>query len=144
VREDLGALFARITRRLIELERPILDAHGLTMWGYVALNRLATEPPSTQVALAAAIGHDKTRLIGVLDALERDGLITREPDPTDRRAKLVRISDAGAARHAAVVARIRAMEDDLLDDLPADQRAALITALYTLNPTKGSDPLGGV
>ena len=45
VREDLGALFARITRRLIELERPILDAHGLSMWGYVALNRLAREPP---------------------------------------------------------------------------------------------------
>ena len=111
VREDLGALFARITRRLIELERPILDAHGLSMWGYVALNRLAREPPSTQLALATAIGHDKTRLIAVLDALERDGLITREPDPADRRAKLVRITAAGVARHTAIVADIRAMEE---------------------------------
>jgi len=136
VREDLGALFARITRRLIELERPILDAHGLSMWGYVALNRLAREPPSTQLALAAAIGHDKTRLIGVLDALERDGLITREPDPADRRAKLVRITPAGAERHAAVVAGIRAMEDELLAALDARERDALLAALPRLAPPR--------
>ena len=103
MREDLGALFARITRQLIELERPLLDAHGLSMWGYIALSRLATGPAETQLALAAAIGHDKTRLIAVLDTLERDGLITREPDPRDRRARLVRITPAGAQRHAAAV-----------------------------------------
>jgi len=132
VREDLGALFVRITRRLIQLERPILDAHDLSMWGYVALNRLAREPPSTQLALAAAIGHDKTRLIRVLDTLERNGLITREPDPTDRRAKLVRITPAGAERHSAVVAAIRAMEHEFLNDLTSDERALLEDALLRL------------
>jgi DNA-binding MarR family transcriptional regulator len=132
VREDLGALFARVTRRLIELERPILDAHGLSMWGYVALNHIAREPPSTQLALASAIGHDKTRLIAVLDALERDGLITRGPDPTDRRAKLVRITEAGTSRHAAVVADIRAMEKELLADFAPDHRALLLAMLIRL------------
>jgi DNA-binding MarR family transcriptional regulator len=132
VREDLGALFARITRRLIELERPILDAHGLTMWGYVALNHIAREPPSTQLALASAIGHDKTRLIAVLDGLEREGLITRGPDPADRRAKLVRITPLGLERHAAVVAEIRAMEAELLAPLDAPVRDALLTALARL------------
>ncbi|WP_028062541.1 MarR family winged helix-turn-helix transcriptional regulator [Solirubrobacter soli] len=132
MREDLGALFARITRRLIELERPILDAHGLTMWGYVALNHVALSPPSTQLALAAAIGHDKTRLIGVLDGLERDGLITRSADPSDRRAKLVRITSVGVERHTAVVADIRTMEDELLASLPAGEREALLAALRRL------------
>src|SRR3954447_19083458 len=117
MREDLGAQFARVTRRLIEAERPLLDAHGLTMWGYAALTHLARGPAETQLALAAAIGHDKTRLIAVLDALERDGLITREPDPSDRRARLVRITDLGLERHAAAVADIRAMEDELLAGL---------------------------
>ena len=132
MREDLGAMFARITRRLIDAERPLLDAHGLTMWGYVALNRLARGPAETQLALAIAIGHDKTRLIAVLDALEADGLITREPDPSDRRARLVRITPAGAARHGAAVADIRAMEDELLGTLDPAERVTLLAVLPRL------------
>jgi DNA-binding MarR family transcriptional regulator len=132
MREDLGAMFARITRRLIDAERPLLDAHGLTMWGYVALNHLARGPAETQLALAAAIGHDKTRLITVLDALEAAGLITREPDPNDRRARLVRITAAGAERHAAAVADIRAMEDEVLADLSPSDRQTLLASLARL------------
>src|ERR1700759_3065735 len=111
VREDLGAMFARITRRLIDAERPILEKRGLTMWGYIALNRLERGDAPTQLALASAIGHDKTRLIGVLDKLEADGLITREPDANDRRAKVVRMTPKGRRRHAATVKEIRLMED---------------------------------
>ena len=100
-REDLGALFTRVSRRLIEAERPLLAARGLTMWGYVALNRLARGPAPRQLALAEAMGYDKTRLIALLDALEADGLITRAPDPEDRRARIVRLTPAGRQRHAA-------------------------------------------
>jgi DNA-binding MarR family transcriptional regulator len=132
MREDLGATFARITRRLIDAERPLLDAHDLTMWGYIALSHLARGPAETQLALAAAIGHDKTRLITVLDALETGGLITREPDPNDRRARLVRITPAGLERHAAAVADIRAMEDELLSGLSASDRETLLAILPQL------------
>ena len=125
-------MFARITRRLVEAERPLLDARGLTMWGYAALTHLARGPAETQLALATAIGHDKTRLIGVLDALEADGLITREPDPSDRRARLVRITPAGVARHAAAVADIRAMEDEWLRPLSASERESLLSTLARL------------
>jgi DNA-binding MarR family transcriptional regulator len=125
-------MFARVTRRLIAAERPLLDAHGQTMWGYVALHHLARGPASTQLALAAAIGHDKTRLIAVLDALEADGLITREPDPNDRRARLVRITAEGVARHGAAVADIRAMEEDLLGGLTGEERATLLAVLPRL------------
>src|SRR4051812_50149882 len=83
--QDLAALTARTTRRLIAAERPILKAHGLSMWGYIALSHLAHEPAGTQLALAEAMRYDKTRLIGLLDELEREGLVTREPDPADRR-----------------------------------------------------------
>src|SRR4051794_24754706 len=100
-REDLGALFTRISRRLIEAERPLLEARGLTMWQYIALSHVARRPPESQLELAAAIGYDKTRLIGLLDSLEAEGLITREPDPSDRRARVVRITAKGRRRHAA-------------------------------------------
>lgn len=127
--QDLAALSARLARRLADAERPILDAHGLTMWAYVVLSRLARAPAETQLALAQAIRYDKTRLIALLDGLEADGLITRAPDPADRRAKVVALTDAGVARHAAAQQAIRAMEADVLGALPEAERTRLRRAL---------------
>ena len=95
--EDLGALFARVTRRLIDAERPLLAELGLSMWGYIALSHLAHAPAETQLALAQAISYDKTRLIGLLDELAADGLITRTPDPADRREDVHLRDDAAPA-----------------------------------------------
>jgi DNA-binding MarR family transcriptional regulator len=131
-REDLGAQFARITRRLVDAERPLLAAHGLSMWAYIALSHLARQPAGTQLALAQAIQYDKTRLISLLDGLEREGLITREPDPADRRARIVQLTAAGEARHAAAQGDVRAMEDELLGDLSAADRRRLGSVLSRL------------
>ena len=131
-REDLGALFTRVSRRLIEAERPLLARHGLTMWGYIALNRLARAPAKTQLRLAAAIGYDKTRLIGLLDELERAGLVTRIPDPADRRARKIHLTEQGRVTLAAAVADIRAMEDELLGELTAAERETLLAVLPRL------------
>ncbi len=130
--EDLGAQFARITRRLIDAERPLLAEHGLSMWSYIALSDLVRRPARTQLALAQAIGHDKTRLIGLLDDLERQGLVTRTPDPADRRARIVDVTPDGRRRHADARASIRSMEEELLGDLSAAQRADLRRTLSRL------------
>lgn len=130
--EDLAALFARITRRLLDAERPVFAAHGLSMWGYIALSQLARRHPDTQLALARAIGHDKTRLIALLDELERAGLITRKPDPADRRVRKVRLTAAGEAGRAAVQAGIRLMEAEFLGDLSAAEQGALRAVLTRL------------
>jgi DNA-binding MarR family transcriptional regulator len=130
--EDLGALFARITRRLIDAERPLLEAHGLSMWAYIALSHLAHRPAGSQLVLAQAMRYDKTRLIGLLDELEGDGLIARTVDPTDRRARIVTLTAAGEARRAAARADIRAMEDELLEDLDPAERTRLRDTLAQL------------
>lgn len=130
--EDLGALFANVTRWLVEAERPLLAAHGLSMWAYIVLSQLNRQPAGTQLALAEAIRYDKTRLIGLLDELERDGLIARTPDPKDRRARVVTLTDAGQARRTAAQADIRAMEEEFLADLDPAERARLRQALAGL------------
>ena len=122
-REDLGALFARITRRLMNAEQPLLTAHGLSMWGYAVLSHLGQRPAETQQALAQAIGYDKTRLIALLDGLEADGLVVRKPDPSDRRARTVRLTRTGEARSLAAQTDIRTMEDELLGELPPPRSA---------------------
>ena len=129
---DLGALCAQATRRLIAAERPLLARHGISMWEYIALSRLAAGPVGSQLELAEAIGYDKTRLIALLDGLEQAGLISRHPDPGDRRARLVALTSAGARRQRTVQRAIRAMEERLLDSLAPAQRAELRTGLALL------------
>jgi DNA-binding MarR family transcriptional regulator len=131
--EDLGALLARCTRRVIAEERPLLDELDLSMWAYIVLSRLSAAPAETQLGLAKAINYDKTRLIGLLDELERDGLITRTPDPADRRARIVRLTADGEARHAAARRDIRAMEDRLLAGVTASERRRLWRLLAELS-----------
>jgi DNA-binding MarR family transcriptional regulator len=130
--EDLGALLSRATRRLIEEEQPLLAAHDLTMWGYIVLSRLAVAPAETQLSLATEIGYDKSRLIGLLDELERDGLLTRGPDPRDRRAKIVDLTPAGRSRQAAAQKDVRRMERRMLRGLGQTGAAALRQSLSLL------------
>lgn len=131
-RRDLGALFALITRQLIDAERPILAAHELSMWEYVALSQLGREPAPTQLALAQVIDYDKTRLIQLLDGLEQRGLLTRAPDPADRRARVVQLTPRGQAHLAATRADIRKMEAQLLGELSPTEQQTLLSALPRL------------
>ncbi|MEV4702339.1 MarR family transcriptional regulator [Actinoplanes sp. NPDC049316] len=132
-RPDLAAMVARLGRTLVAAERPILAAHDVSMWGYVVLTALADEPMRTQAALARAIGADKTRIIADLDELQERGLIEREPDPADRRVRLLRLTPAGRRVHTAVRRAIRAEEERLLADLPAADRRVFLRVLQRLD-----------
>ena len=72
-------MLAPLLRELMAAEQPVLDAHGLSMWGYVVLLALDQSPMRTQAALAEAIGADKTRIIPTLDELQGQGFIERRP-----------------------------------------------------------------
>lgn len=140
VRPDLAAMLVPLGRALMALELPVLERHELSMWGYAVLLGLDSEPVHTQAALAKAIGADKTRIIGVLDELQRRGLITREPDPTDRRVNLVSLTDAGRDLRDRAQRDIQAGEDRLLERLPASDRRVFLRALRTLSDAVSEPP----
>ncbi|NUS06474.1 MAG: MarR family transcriptional regulator [Nonomuraea sp.] len=119
-------------RSLIAAEQPVLAAHEVSMWGYAVLTALADTAVRTQAALAEAIGADKTRIIGTLDRLQDAGLITRDPDPGDRRARILAITPEGRRIHRSIRACIRAGEDRLLQRLPPADRDAFLRAVRTL------------
>jgi DNA-binding MarR family transcriptional regulator len=113
------------------------------MWGYVVLNALDSSPARTQAALAQAIGADKTRIIGTLDELQRAGLITREPDPDDRRVRLLAITAAGRQVRAAAQTAIQANEDRVLASLPSADRQTFLRAVEVLAALPQEEITGG-
>ena len=122
-----------LVRALIDAELPVLARHHITMWGYVVLNGLRDAPQSSQAALAGKIGADKTRIIATLDDLQAAGLISREPDPGDRRARLLSITAAGNRVRRAVQNEIQRNEERLLAELPAAERTAFLSAAARLS-----------
>jgi DNA-binding MarR family transcriptional regulator len=133
-RPDLAAMLHPLLRDLVAAELPVLDAHGLTMWGYVVLSALDESPMRTQAALAAAIGADKTRIIPTLDELQQQGFIERHPDPDDRRVRLLTITEAGREVRDAVQAEIQRGEERWLGELGAEERRVFLKALRRLTP----------
>lgn len=97
-------------------------------------------------ALAVLIDHGPMRMgefaeresirmptaTSLVDGLLREGLVSREPDPADRRAVVVNTT----AKGSDLVAEIRANRDDVvtkaLESLSPDQHAALQAALPAL------------
>jgi MarR family transcriptional regulator, organic hydroperoxide resistance regulator len=131
-RRDLAAMFAPLTRALIAREEPVLEAHDISMWGYIVLTALVEQPVRTQAALAQAIHADKSRIIGVLDELQERGLIHRQPDEADRRVHLLSLTSAGDRLRRSVEAGIRREEEEVLALLPATDRDAFLRSLKAL------------
>jgi DNA-binding MarR family transcriptional regulator len=50
------------------------------------------EGPHSPAELAEAAGVTRATMTGLIDTLERDGLVRREPDPLDRRMMSVRLT----------------------------------------------------
>ena len=130
-RADLGAMVLRLGRRLLAMEQPILERHGVTMWAYIVLTALRDGPARAQASLAAAINADKTRLIPVLDDLQKRGLIEREPDPADRRVRLLGLTPEGRRLQQAVQTEIRKGEEIILAKIK--DQAAFVRALGELS-----------
>lgn len=75
--------------------------------------------------LADAAGIASPTASRTLDGLERDGLITRRPSPTDRRSVLVELTDSGRAQAEDARRVARAARLELYDRLgPGEQEEA--------------------
>ena len=126
-------MLAPLVRHLMALETPILAEHGISMWAYSVLTALCEQPYRGQNALAEAIGADKTRIIDVLDGLQERGFISREPDPADRRARLLAVTPSGRKVRDQARRAIRREEQRLLADVPTRDRDAFLRALRALS-----------
>jgi DNA-binding MarR family transcriptional regulator len=126
-------MLAPLVRDMMAAELPVLEANGLSMWGYSVLVALDRSAIRTQAALADAIGADKTRIIAILDELQDKGLIERVPDPEDRRARLLAITKEGRRLKDATQAAIQRGEERWLGMLSASDRAAFLRILQELS-----------
>ncbi|MGY1638640.1 MarR family winged helix-turn-helix transcriptional regulator [Geodermatophilus sp. SYSU D00742] len=118
------AMSARLSREL----HPDLDgaAYGL-------LVLLEDAGPLRASDLVARLGLDKSTVSRQIGSLVDLGLVTREPDPADGRAQVLRTSPEGAARLSRIRDARRARWEADLSDWPVDDIATLGDLLGRLN-----------
>ena len=109
--------------------------------GYLVLVALAGGEPPTQLALAKEVSLDRTVMTYLLDDLEAHGLVSRSPDPRDRRARLVLITDIGRSRLRLVRQSLAAAEARLLADLDGQDAETLRSLLSRVAQTAQRESL---
>jgi MarR family transcriptional regulator, lower aerobic nicotinate degradation pathway regulator len=102
---------------------------GLRPRHLVALTVLRDLRGTTQQALSTMLQIDRTNLVGLLNELEADELISRRRSSDDRRRHIVELTDAGAKRLAQAELALAATEDDVLGTLDGEQRETLYRLL---------------
>jgi MarR family transcriptional regulator for hemolysin len=124
---------ARDWRLLIDKQ---LKHLGIGQAGWMTIAMIAKSgAPMSQRALADLVGVEGPSMVSMLDRLEREGLVTRAPCPSDRRVKLVHLTDAGAILYQQVRKEANAVRTALLGDI-APERLAAATELLELLRTR--------
>jgi DNA-binding MarR family transcriptional regulator len=122
----------RATHVTLHLLATELAELGLTASEINALGNLADGDARTVSALGAAVGSKPATMTGVLDRLERRGLITRAARPGDRRAVVIALTDDGARAAGQIQRALRDIERRALADLApevVDGARAVLRAL---------------
>jgi DNA-binding MarR family transcriptional regulator len=132
------AVLSRVTRLARHLDRARREAftdHDLETWEFdvLAALRRAGAPyelsPGQLLTVTLVASGTMTNRI---DRLAGRGLVTRRPDPGDRRGVLVTLTDDGRSRVDAALADLLAQEHAILGGLPPADRAQLATLLRTV------------
>jgi DNA-binding MarR family transcriptional regulator len=99
---------------------------------YAVLACLAEFGALSQIELSRRTGIDTADLVGLLRRMEDEGLVGRAPDARDRRRNMVTPTGAGGAELRRLDALLERAQEQLLEPLDGERRAALLDTLRRL------------
>jgi len=109
----------------------------LTPVQFAAMDAIRTFPGIDQAGVAARIAYDRATIGGVIDRLVAKGYVARAVSRRDRRAREVRLTEAGETAFAAILPLVRDLQEDILAALVPEERLAFLDLAAK---AVGSDP----
>ncbi|MEU3526437.1 MarR family transcriptional regulator [Streptomyces sp. NPDC038707] len=106
-----------VRARLEELLKPA----GITALQYTALTVLQRHDGISAAQLARDSFVTAQSMADMVRALERHGLIRREPNPANRRERLILLADGGRQLLAEYAEPARRLEERMVADLSAEE-----------------------
>jgi MarR family transcriptional regulator, temperature-dependent positive regulator of motility len=126
-----GHLARRFQQIAVAVFHAEVEAAGydLTPVQYAALSTITTHPGIDQATLAGLIAYDRTTITGVVDRLVQKGLIVRQANSRDRRARELQITDEGRRVLCGIEPAVEAAQRLMLRGLTADEADAFLRLL---------------
>lgn len=106
-----------------------LEAFGITPGQYGVLNCLWSKGTATPKEIAQELRLENSTISGVLDRMQKRGLIDRIMDPDDRRSIQVVATEAGMAIKDDVLQTVDELNTIVLRVLTPGQKETLLTCL---------------
>ncbi|WP_419786138.1 MarR family winged helix-turn-helix transcriptional regulator [Pseudodesulfovibrio sp.] len=115
---QIGLSIIAVGQSWKRLFRQIMAEQGLSNIPVLPLSTLLQDGDGIrQLELAKRLGVENTAVVRVLDNLEKDGLVRREEDSSDRRAKLIYLTDEGRELAARIVGIRKCLREEILQDV---------------------------
>lgn len=116
--------------RLVNLRLGDMDITSASVVPLIFISR--SKGGINQVTLAEQVGVVGPTLVRTLDKLVELGLVVRENDPDDRRAKTLWLTERGQELADVLEARLIAVRREVFDRLPPEDIEAAVRVLQTL------------
>src|SRR5437879_5291296 len=133
----LWLVLMKAHRTLDSLATRSIEGSEVGLSDFAVLEMLLHKGPQPVNEIGRRVELTSGAITTAVDRLESRGLVTREPHPTDRRARIVRLTAAGEKQAAEIFAGHKAAMDLAARGLSKTERATLIELLKKLGTSAG-------
>lgn len=131
--EPIGLAVARTGRGLSRAFDDALASAGGSLPTWLVVTALKSGTHTMQRDVATTVGIEDATLTHHLNRMERDGLVERHRDPTNRRNQVVALTDAGDAMFGDLLDKVVAFDRRLRHGLSANELDTLRDLLRRLD-----------
>lgn len=132
IEKSVGYLLAKAYQYVVGLCREEYLAYGITPSQFIILTVLWKMDGLSQVELSAKTHIDRSTVAGIIDRLERMGLIERRHTPEDRRAHRIILTDRGKSLESDLCAAAERVQDKIEAHMRPDEYKSLGLLLQKL------------
>lgn len=121
-----------LTRKLGLLEKSEASCCGVTLSQCHAVVEIGRVGSISVNNLASVLGLDKSTMSRTINNLVEQGLVTREPDPGDRRYLSIGLTDQGRELFVNIEGNMKQYYQDTYKSIPIDKREQILESLEIL------------
>lgn len=130
--ECINFLLTKAQQTVFQQFKANLAAYDVTPVQYGILACLWNHDGQTPGQIAQTLSLDGSTITGIIDRMENKGLVKRTPDPTDRRALRVVLTEQGAELKEPVERLIAESNEKIMEAFCPDDQIQLKKLLYQI------------